>query len=226
LNVSSGRNDLSRSCCSVCGLQHNLVALAVPLSSGPHVRVDDPTIHIPSFISVQQAAPTTISHASTLSLHLAMSGIEIAGLVLGAFPLLIQVLKTYREGAEALNDWWRIERAYKKTCQDLSYHQILFEGNVERFLLPLVADDDELLVLMADPAGGAWENVELEARLRQRLPKSYDLFLDIMGDISDLVDALKKELGVKEKFGALLTKVSSCIGGFRCQWRSTTNERT
>jgi hypothetical protein len=73
----------------------------------------------------------------------AMSGIEIAGLILGAFPVLIYTLEKYREGAEALVDWWRIQRAYRKCRQDLQFHQILFEGNVERFLLPLVLDDDD-----------------------------------------------------------------------------------
>ncbi|KAH4061771.1 hypothetical protein HBI67_196760 [Parastagonospora nodorum] len=135
-----------------------------------------------------------------------MSGIEIAGLVLGSIPLLIQVLKTYRESAEVFNDWWRIERAYKKTCQDLDYHEIIFGSNVKEFLLPLVANDDELRVLMDDPAGEAWENADLEVRLRQRLPNSYELFLAIIGDINDLVDALKKELGVKGKFRALVAK--------------------
>jgi hypothetical protein len=142
------------------------------------------------------------------SITIAMSGIEIAGLVLGAFPLLIQALKTYREGAEVLNDWWKIERTYKKTTRDLQFNQLLFEGNMERLLLPLVADDDELSALMADPAGKHWEDADLELRLRQRLPKSYDLFLENIGEISGLVDSLKKEIGVKGKFGVLLMKVT------------------
>jgi hypothetical protein len=95
-----------------------------------------------------------------------------------------------------LMDWWRIQRAYKKCRHDLNYHRILFEGNIERFLLPLVADDEELKSLMADPAGDAWEDQELEARLKDRLPRSYDLFLDIIGDIHELMESLKKELGI------------------------------
>jgi hypothetical protein len=59
-----------------------------------------------------------------------MSGIEIAGLVLGAFPLLIYALEKNRQGAEGVSDWWRIQRTHKKCHQELSYHQILFEGNV------------------------------------------------------------------------------------------------
>tara|TARA_R110002003_G_scaffold284_2_gene18279 strand:- start:11134 stop:11562 length:429 start_codon:yes stop_codon:yes gene_type:complete len=142
-----------------------------------------------------------------------MSGIEIAGLVLGAFPFLIRALETYREGAEVLKDWWQIERAYKKTHQDLQYHQLLFEGHVERLLLPLVVDEDELRALMADLAGKAWEDVELETRLQQRLPKSYNLFLDIIGNINGLMEALKRDLGVKGKYQ---TKVHVSR---RLQWR-------
>lgn len=126
-----------------------------------------------------------------------MSGIEIAGLVLGAFPILLHALDRYREGAEVLTDWWRIQRSYKKCKQDLDYHRILFEGNIERFLLPLVVDEDELRGLMADPAGEEWEDKDMEMRLKERLPKSYNVLLNIMSGINELMEALKRELGVQ-----------------------------
>jgi hypothetical protein len=125
-----------------------------------------------------------------------MSGVEIAGLILGAFPLLIHALEHYGKGAKVLTDWWRIQRAYTKCKQDLEYHKILFEDSVEQFLLPLVVDDDELKSLVDDPAGEAWEDEELEERLKERLPKSYTVFLNIMKDINELMETLKKELGV------------------------------
>lgn len=43
-----------------------------------------------------------------------MSGVEAAGLVLAAFPLLISALEHYRESAEVLKDWWRYKREYRK----------------------------------------------------------------------------------------------------------------
>jgi hypothetical protein len=88
-----------------------------------------------------------------------MSGIEIAGLVLGAFPVILHALEGYRKAAEGMTDWWRIQRTYTKCYQDLRYHQIIFEENVERFLLPLVVDDNESRTLMADPAGKGWSHV-------------------------------------------------------------------
>jgi hypothetical protein len=192
-------------------LQPAATTCNVPLVSGPIAR--GILQHILAFSTPLAAGfdnilPSNIDFLSSITIT--MSGIEIAGLILGAFPLLIQALKTYREGAEVLNDWWKIERTYKKTTRDLKYNQLLFEGNMERLLLPLVADDDELLALMADPAGKHWEDAGLELRLRQRLPKSYDLFLENIGEISGLVDSLKKEIGLKGKFGVLLTKVTPC----------------
>jgi hypothetical protein len=137
-----------------------------------------------------------------------MSGIEIAGLVLGAFPLLIHALESYREGAEVVSDWWQIERAYKKCKQDLKYHQLLFEGNIERFLLPLVVDDDELKQLMENPAGTAWEDSELEKKLKERLPRAYETFLGVMVEINELMESFKKALGVdNEKFRTRVTQV-------------------
>jgi hypothetical protein len=128
-----------------------------------------------------------------------MSGIEIAGLVLGAIPVLISALDVYREGAENARDWWRIERSYNKCRNDLSFHGVVFEGNVERFLLPMVVGDDELRLLMDDPAGSGWEDPELEHRLKWRLPKSYDLFLITIEEILQLIDSLKVELRVSNK---------------------------
>jgi hypothetical protein len=141
-----------------------------------------------------------------------MSGIELAGLVLGAFPVLLHALEGYRMAAEEMTEWWRIQRTYKKCHQDLKYYQILFEDNVERFLLPLVVDDDESRTLLADPAGKGWEDKELETRLQQRLPKSYALFLDIIRDVQGLMESLKQELGVSNsKFQAHINPVSADI---------------
>jgi hypothetical protein len=73
---------------------------------------------------------------------------------------------------------------------------LAFEQNLEEFLLPLIADDDELQQLIADPNGPEWKNPELETRLRQRLPKSYDLYLESIDRIKDVMNDLKHELRI------------------------------
>ena len=137
-----------------------------------------------------------------------MSGIEIAGLVLGAFPLVIHALESYREGAETMKDWLQVQQAYKKCKHLVGCHRVVFENTLEELLLPLVENEDELKELMDDPAGVAWEDADLEKRLRERLPKSYGLLLEIIRNINELMECLKKELGVKNpNFHAKIDKV-------------------
>lgn len=138
-----------------------------------------------------------------------MSGIELASLVLGAFPVLIYVLDKYREGAEVLVHWWQIRRAFLKCRQDLEYYRIIYEENIQRLLLPVVVDSDELDTLMKDPAGKGWEDKELETRLKSRLPKSHHLFLDIIHSMNELMESIKKEFGVQSAtFQTRLAQVS------------------
>ena len=128
-----------------------------------------------------------------------MSGIEIAGLLLGAFPLLISALEHYRQSAEVLEDWWQIKKEYKKCKNEIKVQELAFENSLERFLLPLVVHDDEIAALIAEPGGIKWKDPALEETLKGRLPKSYELFLDTIYDIKATVDGLKDELGVSRE---------------------------
>ena len=125
-----------------------------------------------------------------------MSGVEVVGLLLGAFPLLISALEHYRQGAEVLENWWKIKKEYKKCKNEIKVQELAFENNIERFLLPLVADDDDIAVLIAQPGGSSWKDPALEAKLKERLPRSYELFLATIEDIKLTIDGLKDELGV------------------------------
>ena len=141
-----------------------------------------------------------------------MSGIELAGIVLGAFPLLISALEHYRETAEVLEDWWQIKKEYKKCKNEIKVQELAFENNLERFLLPLIVDDHDIAALIADPGGDKWKDPGLEVKLKDRLPKSYELFLDTISDINATMDGLKDELGIRrEGFQQGLTSKSEPV---------------
>ncbi|KAF2825537.1 hypothetical protein CC86DRAFT_371164 [Ophiobolus disseminans] len=127
-----------------------------------------------------------------------MSGFEIAGLVLGAFPVLLHALEGYRIAAEGATEWKNIEDAYQQCEDDLLAHQSLFQETIELLLLPVVSTEDELQALLADPAGAGWHDKVLDDKLRQRIPRSYIVFLNTMKKINKLVDRLSKEVGVKD----------------------------
>lgn len=125
-----------------------------------------------------------------------MSGVEVAGFVLAVFPLAISALEHYRETAETVGAFWKIRKEYKTWTHSLNICKLSFEQNLEEFLLPLIADDEELQRLIAEPDGPEWKNPELEKRLRQRLPRSYDLYLESIDRIKDVMVEIKRELGV------------------------------
>lgn len=125
-----------------------------------------------------------------------MSGVEAAGFVLAAFPLLITALEDYRQGWEILEDWWRIKREYKKCQQNIKLQKLVFEENLEQLLSTLVYDEDELKLLIADPAGDKWRDAGLENGLKDRLPRSYDIYLETIGEIKSIMESLKQALGV------------------------------
>lgn len=125
-----------------------------------------------------------------------MSGVEVAGFILGAFPLLISALEDYRQGWEILEDWWKIKSEYKKCQQNLKLQKLVFEENLEQLLSTLVHDDDELKQLIASPGEKLWQDPELEEGLRERLPRSYEVYLEIIGEILTVIESLKKEIGV------------------------------
>lgn len=129
-----------------------------------------------------------------------MSGVEAAGFVLAAFPLLISALEDYRQGFEILEDWWRIRKEYKKCKQNLKLQKLVFEENLEELLRPLVQNEDELALLIAKPGGDGWKDRELEQQLVERLPKSYEIYLEIINEINDVMESLKDELGINKVY--------------------------
>jgi hypothetical protein len=124
-----------------------------------------------------------------------MSGLEIAGLALGAFPLMLHLLEDYRKGAEVLSDWWRIRRAYEEWKHDLAYHQTAFQLSSKLILMPLMVDD-ELEQFLNDPTGQIWRDKMWEARLKERLSDSYDAVLRLVSGINDIMLTIEKQLGV------------------------------
>lgn len=125
-----------------------------------------------------------------------MSGVEVAGFIMAAFPLIISALEDYRQGWEMIDDWWKIKREYKKCQQNLKLQKLVFEENLEQLLSTLTQDEDELKMLIAKPGGEMWRDADLEAGLQERLPRSYEVYLEIINEMVGVMNSLKKELGI------------------------------
>lgn len=82
-----------------------------------------------------------------------MSGLEVAGLALAAFPLLISALGHYQDLAVKAKIFWKIRKEHTKWMHELRICKLAFERNLQFLLLPLVADGDVIDKLLGDPGG-------------------------------------------------------------------------
>ncbi|KAI0832189.1 hypothetical protein F5Y06DRAFT_290454 [Hypoxylon sp. FL0890] len=126
-----------------------------------------------------------------------MSGFEIAGIVLGAFPLAIEALEKYREVSKRVGLFYKIRVEYIKCEHNLKFHRASFTGHLRRLLLPLIEDDNKIKDLLFNPGGTFWKDQETVDVLQHRLgEESYGLFVDCVEGVKEVMAKLNCELVV------------------------------
>lgn len=127
-----------------------------------------------------------------------MSGLEVAGLVLGAFPIALEVLDRYKEVARRMGFWYRIAAEQKRCDSKLQFQRLLYINNLRRLVLPMaMLDDASVEDLLSNPGGEAWEKAETTSMLKQRLGTSYELYLQCMDYFKEALDAINHELALE-----------------------------
>ncbi|KAI6782513.1 uncharacterized protein J7T54_001370 [Emericellopsis cladophorae] len=125
-----------------------------------------------------------------------MSGFEVAGVVLGAIPLIISGLEHWHEVAKVWGYYSRIRKEHKKCLYDVRLYQILYMRNLEELLLPIVDSPDHVTFLVNDPGSEHWKSKTLEARLKDRLQGSYPIYMEIINNMKEAIEELQKVLSV------------------------------
>ena len=129
-----------------------------------------------------------------------MSGIEVAGLVLGAVPLLISALEHYGEGVGTIERWWKYRRELAAIRRLLLAEQSVFQGTIERLLNGIVLDP-ELEDLLENSGRGSWSRQDfgdLDKKLNRRLGRSYASFEECVENINHVVAKLREDLELSE----------------------------
>ncbi|KAK0726731.1 hypothetical protein B0T26DRAFT_691523 [Lasiosphaeria miniovina] len=126
-----------------------------------------------------------------------MSGIEVAGLVLGGFPVLLECLSFYRKSFEPLEEWWNFRTHFIAFVDDIRHQTMRYNENLIRLLDPIVTNNEDLLKLVADPADPRWKDGSLDGPLEQRLSSELDRFLRIVSRMKSVMDDLNKLLQIE-----------------------------
>ena len=125
-----------------------------------------------------------------------MSGIEVAGLVLGAIPVLISGIESYANGVSKAGRMIRYKRELKSLHRTLETDYELYR-TICRLLLSQIADPGDIAELLDEPGGEAWKDPDLAKAMRRLLGSSYDVYVKTMEDM----DAAVKEFNDRLRLG-------------------------
>ena len=122
-----------------------------------------------------------------------MSGIEVAGLVLGALPLVIAALEHYAEGANTMRTWWRYERELKDMARVVHAYYLFYKDTCTT-LLNNIAPPKKISLLLDDLGGKAWEDADLQKELKRFLADSFDVYKATIQSMDAVVSEFKRKL--------------------------------
>lgn len=142
-----------------------------------------------------------------------MSGFELAGVVLGTFPILLNALETVKRGPVAIQ-----KRELRHAIESLATQQLVLENMLSVVL-------DEALGLRRDDTQGSnridlrtigWTDPDVNERLKAFLGADADLFLNTLKDLQKslmkTVSRVEKVTGTRLRDGSLndaTTKLSA-----------------
>ncbi len=134
-----------------------------------------------------------------------MSGLEIAGVVLGAFPILLSALEGYRKLARTAGLWFNIREEHQKCKNEVNAQRVAFTVNLKRLLLPLDINDTEMSRLLNAPGGEEWNDATITLKIQEHLRESYSVFMETAENMRNVAEELKEEMAVDK--GRLQQKI-------------------
>jgi hypothetical protein len=128
-----------------------------------------------------------------------MSGAEVVGFLLGAIPLVVSAIEHYRDGLDPLIDYSHYRSTLKALRTRLRIEFYLYEGTVKRLLFSeLSSNEADVLFPAADvPLETApWGTREIEEKLRKKLGKQYQTFMDVVWEMEAVMKKLMNKLDI------------------------------
>ncbi|GAW20587.1 hypothetical protein ANO14919_100950 [Xylariales sp. No.14919] len=125
-----------------------------------------------------------------------MAGIEIAGLILGAIPLVITGLEHYSGGKSTLGRYRRYKAELKILVNILETEEARLLNICEKLLVGVVPPW-KIEDMIKHPLGHMWKDDEIQKRMRFRLWRSYAVFEKTANDVHDAIREMETRLGLQ-----------------------------
>lgn len=128
-----------------------------------------------------------------------MSGLEVAGVVLGAVPVILEGIEIYLNAATTTKRYWRYKSELRKTRDAVRTEHALLLNTLQLLLSGVVPDDRMNSCLKGLPKHGGsmiWSDPAVEAKLRIKLRWGYDLYVSRIDAIHNVLRRFMEKLGL------------------------------
>ena len=115
------------------------------------------------------------------------SGIEIAGLVLGAFPLAIEGIKAYSEGMKTVRDMKNYQQILRQFSRELKVERCKYDNTFLGLLTELVGPAKADL-MKANLTSAEWDDEHFRSELKARIgpaEETLDNWLDVAEQLNE-----------------------------------------
>ncbi len=124
-----------------------------------------------------------------------MSGVEVAGIVLGVLPLVISALEHYADGINTAKRFWRYKSEIRSLILQINTERSIFINTIEQ-LLTGVVETKQLAELISCPAGQVWREAGVEENLKNRLRGAYEIYLENVRSMEKALRVMMQKLAL------------------------------
>lgn len=139
-----------------------------------------------------------------------MSGFEVVGVALAVFPIVVKGISQFAEGAHTIKYWRRYRIQLEDYAALIESNWTTYLNTLEELLGDIITSNDEYNLLLSDPQGPAWREPKLDMQLRQRLDRSYDVYIKMVKRMRDGLDKLRERLGISASGEVSLFSGAAC----------------
>ena len=123
-----------------------------------------------------------------------MSGVEVAGLALTIFPIVVDAMRQFTEALEAVRRWRWYRKEVSNYLRTMEAAKKYLVDTLTELFNGIVLSHDELMALAKDPAAFP----SYDEQLKKRLDHNYDTYLETMISMKDTLESLRSKLGLDD----------------------------
>lgn len=118
---------------------------------------------------------------------------EVAGVVIGAVPIVVAALKAWKEVHRKLRTFRHYAKEVKQVYDRVRVQKCVFENELEALLVASGQASDTAQAMLSTLDHQAWTDTSTYTKLAAHLRKDYEIYLESMQTVSANLSEIQRE---------------------------------